>query len=63
MENIVPMCGRCNMSKGARNPFIWAETLPQEDRERFDSLVEYLSVINGIATVEDYEAHVNQCFN
>lgn len=63
LENIVPMCGRCNMSKGAKNPFEWAETLPTEDRERFDSLVEYLSVINGIATVEDYEAHVNQCFN
>ena len=63
LENIVPMCGRCNMSKGAKNPFEWAETLPTKDRERFDSLVEYLTVINGIATVEDYEAHVNQCFN
>lgn len=62
-ENMVPMCARCNTSKNGRNPFEWAKTLTQKDRERFDSLVEYLSVINGIATVEDYEAHVNQCFN
>ena len=63
LENIVPMCGSCNKSKGAKNPFEWAKTLTQKDRERFDSLVEYLTELNGIAAVEDYEAHVYQCFN
>lgn len=62
-ENIVPMCAECNIAKGAKNPFEWAKTLTQKDRERFDSLVEYLTELNGIAAVEDYEAHVYQCFN
>lgn len=62
-ENMVPMCARCNTSKNGRNPFEWAKTLTQKDRERFDSLVEYLTELNGIAAVEDYEAHVYQCFN
>lgn len=62
-ENMIPMCSECNMSKGAKNPFEWAKTLTQKDRERFDSLVEYLTELNGIAAVEDYEAHVYQCFN
>ena len=61
-ENVVPMCGSCNKSKGAKNPFEWRDLLPEGDRERFDSLVVYLTEINGIAAVEDYEAHVNQCF-
>ena len=62
-ENMIPMCSECNMSKGAKNPFEWSKTLTQKDRERFDSLVEYLTELNGIAAVEDYEAHVYQCFN
>lgn len=62
-ENMIPMCSECNMSKGAKNPFEWAKTLTQKDRERFDSLVEYLTELNGIAAVEDYEAHVHHCFN
>lgn len=61
-ENIVPMCSKCNISKGAKNPFVWADTLSEKDRERFDSLVKYLTKINGIATVENYEAHVTNCF-
>ena len=62
-ENIVPMCEECNHSKRAKNPFEWRDLLPEGDRERFDSLVEYLTELNGIAAVEDYEAHVYQCFN
>lgn len=61
-ENIVPMCARCNVSKHAKNPFTWAKQLSEKERERFDGLVRYLSDINGIAAVEDYEAHVNNCF-
>lgn len=61
-ENIVPMCAACNLSKSGRNPFIWAKQLSEKERERFDSLVRYLSDINGIAAVEDYEAHVTNCF-
>lgn len=61
-ENIVPMCASCNISKGAKNPFVWAKQLSEKERERFDGLVRYLSDINGIAAVEDYEAHVNNCF-
>ena len=62
IENIVPMCSRCNISKGSKNPFLWAKTLSKNNRERFDSLVKYLVDINGIAAVEDYEAHVTNCF-
>ena len=60
--NVVPMCAACNLSKSGRNPFIWAKQLSEKERERFDGLVRYLSDINGIAAVEDYEAHVNNCF-
>lgn len=62
-ENMVPMCGKCNSSKGYKNPFEWADMLDDFRRERFDSLVIYLTKINGIMAVEDYEAHVNKCFN
>ena len=61
-ENTVPMCSDCNTSKGAKNPFVWAETLEDYKRERFYYLVKYLSRINGIAMVKDYEAHVTNCF-
>lgn len=63
IENIVPMCAKCNQSKGSSNPFIWAKSLPKEQRERFNNLVKYLSELNGIAVVKDYETHVYQCFN
>lgn len=62
MENMVPLCSTHNLSKGAKNPFEWAATLAAPERERFDSLVSYLTVINGIATVSEYEAHVTNCF-
>lgn len=61
-ENSVPLCQRCNTSKRARNPFEWAAGLNELERERFDRLVMYLAELNGIAAVEDYEAHVNLCF-
>ena len=60
--NMVPMCSKCNQSKGAKNPFEWATTLKESERERFYYLVKYLKDINGIAMVRDYEAHVNNCF-
>ena len=41
----------------------WAKSLPKEQRERFNNLVKYLSELNGIAVVKDYETHVYQCFN
>lgn len=63
LENSVPMCGFCNVSKGAKNPFEWANTLDESKRERFDSLVLYLTDINGIESAEDYESHVHQCFS
>ena len=63
IENIVPMCAKCNQSKGAKNPFEWAKSLPKEQRERFNNLVKYLTDLNGIAVVKDYETHVYQCFN
>ena len=62
LGNTVPLCASHNVSKHARNPFVWAATLSECERERFDSLVSYLTVINGIAAVEDYKAHVYQCF-
>ncbi|MFD1453232.1 HNH endonuclease [Oceanobacillus sojae] len=61
-ENIVPLCLKCNSSKRDKNPFLWSETLPKEERERFDDLVKYLTDINGITDVESYKAHVEDCF-
>lgn len=61
-ENIVPMCSKCNLSKSSKNPFEWAKTLSPEKRKRFDVLVKYLSEVNGIKDVKDYEAYVNKCF-
>lgn len=62
LENIVPMCSKCNISKRDRNPFEWIKTKPKQERERFNSLVEYLSYINGIAGIRDYKAYVYKCF-
>jgi hypothetical protein len=62
-ENMVPLCKSHNTSKHARNPFMWADNyLSEHERERFDALVSYLTEINGIAGVGNYEAHVHQCF-
>ena len=62
LENIVPMCSKCNISKRDRNPFEWIKTKPKQERERFNSLVEYLSYINGITGIRDYKAYVYKCF-
>jgi len=62
-ENMVPLCKTHNLSKGARNPFMWADMyLSKHERERFDALVMYLTELNGIAGVADFKAHVYLCF-
>lgn len=62
-ENMVPLCQSHNSSKHARNPFVWADNhLSEYERGRFDALVSYLTEVNGIAGVENYKAHVYQCF-
>jgi len=61
-ENMVPLCSSCNLSKGPKNPFEWIKTQNKNKRERFDTLVRYLSDINGIMDVEDYKAYVYKCF-
>jgi len=61
-ENIIPLCKAMNSSKSARNPFKWAETyLDESAKERFITLIEYLSDINGL-TVEQYREFVFSCF-
>src|SRR5699024_7592198 len=46
--NMVPMCAKCNTSKSDKNPFVWAESLPEYERENFDALVVFLAESNGI---------------
>lgn len=60
--NIVPKCSGCNVSKQARNPFEWADSLSEEKRKNFDKVVEYLAEINGL-TVEKYREFVYWCFD
>lgn len=61
-ENVIPLCRFHNLSKNNKNPFIWADTLPEYERGNFNTLVKYLQVLNGIADVDSYKAHVYQCF-
>jgi hypothetical protein len=61
-ENIIPLCKAMNTSKLHRNPFVWAETcLNDEQKERFELLVEYLAEINGLE-VNEYREFVFSCF-
>lgn len=59
--NMIPMSSAMNLSKGDRNPFIWAETLSIEEKAGFDLAVKYLAQENGM-TVEAYTEYVNSCF-
>lgn len=61
-ENMVPMCGFCNSSKSARNPFEWAKALSPKKKERFNSTVSYLSELNGMSEPLEYEKYVNEIF-
>ena len=60
--NMVPLCRSCNTSKKDSNPFEWANNLSKKQRENFDALVAYLTKVNGIASVTEYEAYVQKCF-
>ena|SRR5690554_1947506 len=59
--NMVPMCSRCNLTKQAKNPFEWAETLDYGQKENFDKVVEYLAELNGLM-VDEYREFVFWCF-
>lgn len=43
--NIVPACGRCNGSKGRRDPFVWLS-----DQQRLDRVLRYLQSVGMPAT-------------
>lgn len=63
--NCYPMTSTLNYSKNARNPFEWFEEckdIYELDRNRFDNLVEYLAIQNGM-TVEEYRDFVYWCFD
>lgn len=59
--NMIPLDRILNQSKGAKNPFEWAETITEEKRTNFNKVVEYLAEINGL-TVEEYREFVYWCF-
>lgn len=59
--NLIPLKATLNLSKNGRNPFLWAGTLSQEQRENFSFVIEYLSELNGL-TVEEYREFVFWCF-
>lgn len=59
--NLIPLTAFLNLSKNGRNPFIWAETLNQIEKENFNLVIIYLSEINGL-TVEEYREFVFWCF-
>lgn len=58
---MIPLSETLNRSKRDKNPFEWAETLTDDQRARFDKVVEYLADLNGL-TVTDYREFVFWCF-
>lgn len=60
--NLIPLSAELNLSKQARNPFEWAQDLDEASAEQFSEVVAYLADLNGF-TVEEYEAHVYNCFD
>lgn len=61
-ENIIPLCERMNLSKGAKNPFEWAHTfLNEEELERFERVVEFLSRKNNMS-IREFKKYVDDCF-
>lgn len=59
--NLILLSEDLNLSKGAKNPFVWAETLSPEHRSNFDKVIEYLAELNGL-TVNKYREFVFWCF-
>lgn len=60
--NLILLSKELNLSKGTRNPFLWAEKyLTDEQKENFDKVVEYLAELNGL-TVDEYREFVFWCF-
>ncbi|MEK4970667.1 hypothetical protein MKX29_23985 [Cytobacillus sp. FSL R7-0696] len=62
-ENMYPMAGRLNLSKGDRNIFEWFEANRKRfklSQERFDRLIEWLGKANDM-TVEEYRDYVYWC--
>jgi len=59
--NLILLDQDLNLSKSTSNPFIWAETLPSEQKEMFDKVVQYLAEINGL-TIDEYREFVFWCF-
>ena len=62
-ENMYPMAGRLNISKGNRNIFEWFEANRQRfklSQTRFDRLIEWLAASNAM-TVEEYRDYVYWC--
>lgn len=59
--NLILLSAHLNLSKSDRNPFEWAESLTDDQRIRFDKVVEYLADLNGL-TVSDYREFVFWCF-
>lgn len=60
--NLVPLSAKLNLSKQAKNPFIWAESFTEEEQVSFSEVVAYLADLNDLS-IEEYEAHVYNCFD
>ncbi|MDM5229356.1 hypothetical protein QUF73_24910 [Cytobacillus sp. NJ13] len=62
-ENMVPLRADLNLSKRDSNLFLWFEDNKERfdlSQDRFDSLIEYLSDLNGM-TPEQYREYVFYC--
>lgn len=60
--NMIPLDGRLNESKQAKNPFEWIKTRDDVSIDAFNSVVDYLAELNGM-TSEEYRSFVYWCFD
>lgn len=60
--NMIPLDGRLNESKQAKNPFEWVKTRDDVDINDFNKVVDYLAELNGL-TAEEFRSFVYWCFD
>lgn len=61
--NMVPLRGDLNISKNAKNVFVWFNSVREREhleQERFNAMITYLAEKNGM-TVFEYTAYVYEC--
>ncbi|MBM7633846.1 hypothetical protein [Geomicrobium sediminis] len=60
--NIVVISKSMNLRKGNKNPFLWADTLKDEEIQGFIRMVRYLADKNNMSP-EEFKDYVEGCFN